>query len=124
LSSQSPIEVRVAERLMAPSIANIWGTDDLGRDVLARALHGFSRTVRVSLGALLSSLIIGIFLGGLAGYVYRSALDWAFNWLVSLIVSLPFLLIMASILSLTRPTLEKAYVILTCIMWVNPARLV
>lgn len=109
---------------MAPSRAFVWGTDELGRDVLSRALHGFSRTVQVSLGALLSSLVIGIVLGGLAGYYYQSLLDRTFNWFVNLIVSLPFLLIMASILSLTRPTIQKAYIILTCIMWVNPARLV
>jgi peptide/nickel transport system permease protein len=109
---------------MEPSWAHVWGTDDLGRDVLSRVLHGFSTTVRVSINALVSSLGIGILLGGLAGFYYDTWADRVFNWVVNLILSLPFLLIMASILSLTRPTIEKAYVILTCIMWVNPARLV
>lgn len=119
-----PVEVRLAERLARPSLAHLWGTDELGRDVLSRALHGFSTTVLVSVAALLTSLMIGIATGAVAGFYYDTALDRSFQWLVNLIMALPFLLVMAAILSVTRPTIAKAYLILTCIMWVNPARLV
>lgn len=124
VATHDPIKIRLADRLNSPSLTHLWGTDDLGRDVLSRGLYGFSTTVLVSVAALLSSLVIGIVAGALAGYYYDTVLDDVFQWLVNLIVGLPFLLVMAAILSMTRPTIAKAYVILTCIMWVNPARLV
>nr|VFJ55790.1 MAG: peptide/nickel transport system permease protein [Candidatus Kentron sp. FW] len=124
LAGQDPITIDLDERLMAPSVAHLFGTDDLGRDVFSRVLHGFSATVTISLAALFSALGIGIFLGSIAGYFYKRWLDWGINWIISLISSLPFLLIMASILSLTTPGIGKAYLILAGIMWVNTARLV
>mgnify|MGYP000093119455 CR=1 FL=1 len=121
---QNPLDINLDGRLMAPSANHLFGTDDLGRDVLSRVLQGFSTTVMVSLSALVSALLIGIVLGGLAGYYYKRWVDAGFNWIVSLIMSIPFLLIMASILSLTTPSIYKAYVILAAVMWVNTARLV
>jgi len=124
VAPQDPVVLNLDNRFLPPSLVHLFGTDDLGRDVLSRVLHGFSITVMVSLAALISSLCIGVFLGSVAGYFYKRWLDWIFNWITSLIISIPFLLIMASILSLTKPDIIKAYIILTCIMWVNIARLV
>jgi peptide/nickel transport system permease protein len=124
LPVQEPLEFDLSSRLRAPSSEHLLGTDDLGRDVLSRTVHGFSTTVLVSLCALISSLALGILLGGGAGYFGNSIGDRLFNWVCNLIMSLPFLLIIAAILSLTRPTIVKAYVILTGIMWVYPARIV
>lgn len=122
--TQNPLELNLDNSLLAPSLSHLFGTDDLGRDVLSRVLHGFSITVMVSLAAVVSALIIGTILGSIAGYFYKSWIDWLFTWITNLIISVPFLLIMASILSLTQPGIIKAYVILTCIMWVNTAKLV
>lgn len=124
LPLQDPLGSDLHSRLLPPSPDHLFGTDDLGRDLLSRTVHGFSTTVLVSVGALLSSLALGIAFGALAGYWGDGAVDRIFNWIVSVIMSLPFLLVMAAILSLTRPTIEKAYVILAGIMWVYPARIV
>lgn len=124
LATQSPVEMQLDDSLMEPSATHLFGTDELGRDVLSRVLHGFATTVTVSLAALVSSLFIGVTIGAVTGYYYETWVDKLVGWLINLIISLPFLLIIASILSLTRPTIEKAYLILTAIMWVNPARIV
>jgi len=123
-AQRDPLQVRLDARLAAPSSLHWFGTDDLGRDVLSRSLHGFATTVMVSVGALLSAMMIGVVVGAMAGYRYGSPLDRTFQWMANLVVSLPFLLVMASILSFTRPTVYKAYLVLACLMWVNPARLV
>jgi peptide/nickel transport system permease protein len=47
-----------------------------------------------------------------------------FSWLADFLVSVPFLIVIAAVLSLTGPGLEKAYVVLTAIIWVSPARIV
>ena len=123
LSPQNPLEINLDTKLMSPSFQHLWGTDELGRDILSRVLNGFSTTIRVSIFALLASLVIGICLGGIAGYLYGTWVDWIFNWIVSLIFSLPFLLIMASIMSITGTGIVNAYIILSLIMWVGPARI-
>lgn len=124
LASKDPLAIDLDARLLSPSKIYLFGTDDLGRDLLSRVLHGFSTTVTVSVAALVSSLMIGILIGLIAGYYYRRWPDALFNWVVNLIFSLPFLLVMAAVLSLTTPSLGKAYIVLTGIMWVGPARIV
>ncbi len=124
LAPYDPLEMHLEWSLRRPSGAHPWGTDELGRDVLSRALSGFSTTVRVSLEALVTSLVIGVLLGSLAGWQAGKAPDRAFLWIVQLVMSIPFLLTMAAVLSLTRPTVRKAYLVLTGVMWVYPARMV
>lgn len=123
LSFQDPLKMDLDKKLTKPSLQYWWGTDELGRDIFCRVLHGFSTTICVSIFALLSSLFIGICLGGIAGYLYGTLVDWIFNWVVSLIFSLPFLLIISSVMSVIKPGIFNAYIILTCIMWVGPARI-
>lgn len=124
LVSHNPVEMQLDNTFMEPSTEHLFGTDDLGRDLLSRTVHGFATTVIVSVAALVPSLCIGVAIGAIAGYYYETWIDRLSGWLINLIISIPFLLIIASILSLTNPTVEKAYVILTAIMWVNPARIV
>jgi peptide/nickel transport system permease protein len=124
LPLQDPLSTNMVERLAGPSWNHVFGTDELGRDLLSRTVHGFSTTVLISIGALLSSLALGIALGAVAGYATNRLADRVFIWIVNLLMSLPFLLVMAAILSLTRPTIGKAYAILAGIMWVYPARIV
>ena len=124
LPTQDPLAIALDQRLSPPSSHHWLGTDDLGRDLLSRVLHGISLTVSISILALLSSLAIGIFLGAIAGYYYRRWPDKVFNWLADFITSVPFLVLIAALLSLTGPGVMKAYMVLTLIIWVNPARIV
>jgi peptide/nickel transport system permease protein len=124
LTAYSPVKMQLDDMLIAPSVVHPFGTDELGRDVMSRVLHGFATTVTISLAAMISSLLIGAAVGAVAGYYYETWPDKFLSWLINLIVSLPFLLIVASLLSLTHPSIEKAYGIITAIIWVNPARIV
>ena len=120
-----PIAISGAAGLLPPgSAGHPWGTDELGRDILSRVIHGLSTTLRVSVVALLTALVIGAVAGGVAGYFAGGIVDTAVNWIIDLILSLPFLLVMAAILSITSPGLGNAYAVLAAIMWVHPARIV
>jgi peptide/nickel transport system permease protein len=74
VSPYAPEQLDLAHRREGPSPAHVFGTDDLGRDVLTRVLHG----ARVSLAVgLLSAAIagaLGMTVGGIAGYA-GGALD-------------------------------------------------
>ena len=123
LPLEDPLTISLESRFSPPSLEHFLGTDELGRDILSRVLHGAATTLQVSLFALISSLCIGIFMGAVSGYFYKTWVDDAFNWIVSLIFSLPFLLILVAFLSLMESSLFNAYLVLTAVMWVNPARI-
>jgi peptide/nickel transport system permease protein len=60
-------EVRLQEALQAPSRRHLFGTDTLGRDLLARVLHGARVSLMAGFGAALLALALGAILGGTAG---------------------------------------------------------
>jgi peptide/nickel transport system permease protein len=69
---QSPYAVDPSLALQPPSAAHLFGTDDVGRDVFARLVHG----TRVTLGLVAGSLLISALLGGGLGLVAGSAGGW------------------------------------------------
>jgi len=121
---QDPLKIFLDSKLQPPSLAHLFGTDELGRDLLSRVVYGFCSTLLVSILALITSIIIGIIVGLVAGHYYGTLIDACVNWLSSLIFSLPFLLIMSSILFLIGPNIFNAYLALALIMWVSPGRIV
>jgi peptide/nickel transport system permease protein len=68
-----PLKGRLGERLQPASGAHWLGTDELGRDVLSRILHGARITVQIQLAAVGLALALGTALGLTAGYVGRWA---------------------------------------------------
>lgn len=85
------------KRLQAPSWEHPFGTDTIGRDILARTIYGGQISLLIGITAVLVQLIIGILIGALAGY-YGGLLDsllMRFTEAVLTIPSLFLLLIMA-----------------------------
>lgn len=62
------IKPNVLERLQKPSSAHLLGTDELGRDVLARLIYGARMSLLIGLGATVFSIATGVILGSIAGY--------------------------------------------------------
>src|ERR1700716_706121 len=54
--------------LAGPSAAHPLGTDELGRDMLSRLLHGSRVTLMVGLAAMLAAIVIGVLVGAIAGF--------------------------------------------------------
>ena len=64
-----PFETNSKIRLLAPGIEHILGTDNLGRDVLARVIYGFRISLAISLVSVAFALIVGTAIGTISGYV-------------------------------------------------------
>jgi len=62
------IKINVPNRLSAPNAANILGTDELGRDILARIVHGARISLLVGISSIAVSLLVGGTLGAISGY--------------------------------------------------------
>jgi peptide/nickel transport system permease protein len=62
------IKQNIPARLQAPSVAHPFGTDESGRDVLARVIHGSRTSILISVAAVLVAMVIGGALGAIAGF--------------------------------------------------------
>ena len=63
------VKNHVRERMLPPSTEHWFGTDDLGRDILARVIWGARYSLAVGVVAVMFALVVGVTLGAIAGYV-------------------------------------------------------
>jgi peptide/nickel transport system permease protein len=119
----SPNSTDIARRLTPPDRRHRLGTDDLGRDVLARMIHGARVSLAVGLMATTISLIIGLLLGALAGF-YGGWIDWLVSRIIETVLCFPFLFLVLAIVALFRPSLWTIMIALGLTSWTSPARYV
>jgi len=99
--------IDIRARNQAPSWAHPFGTDQLGRDTLARMIEGGRTSVSVGLMAMALSLILGTLVGVLAGYFRR--LDGLLMRFTDLFLALPLLPLLLVIILLFRDALRAAF---------------
>ncbi|WP_226780530.1 ABC transporter permease [Oceaniglobus trochenteri] len=102
-----PKYIDIRARNSGPSLAHPFGTDQLGRDTLARMIAGGRTSVSVGLMAMALSLVLGTFIGVLAGYFRR--LDGLFMRFTDLFLALPLLPLLLVIILLFRDALRSAF---------------
>jgi peptide/nickel transport system permease protein len=95
-------------RLAPPSWQHPLGTDDLGRDLLARVLYGGRISLAVGLAAMMMAVVVGVLIGAIAG-ISRGAVDAALMWLTDLFLSLPQLPLLLVIIYLFRDSLKGMF---------------
>lgn len=99
------------------------GTDAFGRDVLSRLLLGTRVSLSVGFMAVLVSLLLGVTLGALAGF-FRGWVDSVIMWLVSVVWSIPTLLLAISISFVLGEGFWQLFLAIGVSMWVEVARIV
>jgi peptide/nickel transport system permease protein len=97
--TQSPTNIDAAITLQAPSAAHYFGTDDLGRDVLARTMAGARSVLVIAPLATILALLWGGIIGLIAGF-YRGLTDEVMMRLVDVLLALPIIITSILILSL------------------------
>lgn len=108
--------------LGAPSAEHLFGTDELGRDVLSRLIHGARISLVIGFGAALVGMAIGVPVGLMAGY-FRGGIDVAAVMLIDLLVALPGLVLALVITVMIGPSLQHLALVLGFVMWPGVARL-
>lgn len=121
--AHSPNSVRVERRLEPPSREHLMGTDELGRDVLARMIHGSAISLSIGVAAAGIALILGSLLGALAGY-YGGALDWLISRSIEVLVCFPFLFLVLALVALFQPSVMTLILALGLTSWTTEARLI
>lgn len=106
-----------------PDSVNLLGTDDKGRDHLARLLFGAQVSLSIAFSASLLSLSIGVVLGMITGY-YGGVVDDILIWFITTLNSIPQLFLLLIIASILNPTPIVFIGLLGFLGWTGIMRLV
>jgi len=120
---RDPVEQYLTHRLQPPSVDHPLGTDRLGRDVLARILHGARLTLGIAIVVTGVRLTFGTAVGLVAGYV-GGWVDTALMRLVDTVLAFPGIVLALVIAGLLGPSLTNVMIALALVGWASYARLV
>lgn len=111
------------QKLSPPNAQHWLGTDDLGRDVLSRMLHGAPISLSVGFTAMIVSLGIGVSMGAIAGYC-GGKIDQILMRSVDALLCFPTFFLMLTAVALVGPSLLNIIIVMGLISWTGTARLV
>jgi peptide/nickel transport system permease protein len=124
LAPYDPARLDLTGRLVGPSWAHWFGTDELGRDILSRTLFGARISLIVAVSVVGLSLAVGLVAGGLAGF-YGSWTDTVVNvYVMNAFMALPGILLAIAFVAFMGPGLGNVILALAISGWVGYARLV
>ena len=116
------------QAFLPPSVEHPFGTDQAGRDLLARSLAGARVSLLVGLVAALVSSVVGVVVGGLAGSLASRAgggvVDGLLMRLVDAVNALPHLVLGIVVVALLGPSLGSVILSVALTHWTTTARLV
>ncbi|HYE26203.1 MAG TPA: ABC transporter permease [Clostridia bacterium] len=124
IAPRDPALIDLPSRLSGPSAAHWFGTDELGRDILSRVIHGAQISMMVGASVVAGSLLLGTIIGSIAGY-YGGRLDRFVNVIVmNAFLSFPGILLAIAFVAFLGPGLINLILALVIGGWVGYARLV
>lgn len=118
-----PNKIVVTERLLPPSAAHWFGTDDYGRDYLARALYGGRVSLSVGFLAMAIAVIVGTAVGTASGY-FGGWIDNVLMRIVDILMSIPSFFLMLILNAYLKPGITTIILIIGMLSWMNIARIV
>jgi ABC-type dipeptide/oligopeptide/nickel transport system permease subunit len=129
VAPHDPLNVNIRHRLAPPAWMeggasdHLLGTDQVGRDLLARVIYGGRVSLVIGVSAVLISATLGVLLGLTAGYFGRRA-DWTIMTLVNIMLTFPFVLLALAVIAVLGPSLLNMIIVLGVADWPLYARVI
>jgi peptide/nickel transport system permease protein len=112
-----------AHGLAGSSAAHPLGTDELGRDMLSRLLHGSRVTLLVGLAAMLAALLIGVLVGAVAGFK-GGWIDGALMRFTDAMLAVPAFFFILVVITVLGPGVATLILVIGALSWMPVARVV
>ena len=122
LAQADPLKVSMRNRFQPPSATYWFGTDNLGRDLWSRVLHGGQLSLLVGFVVVLTNALFGVAIGALAGYFRR--LDNLLMRTMDALMAFPAIMLALGIAAVLGPSLVNAMIALAVVAIPRNARLV
>ncbi|MCC7107137.1 MAG: ABC transporter permease [Chloroflexi bacterium] len=127
IAPYNPVETDVVHRLIPPiwtsgDVSHLLGTDQLGRDILSRIIHGARISLVTGLASVLIQSTVGMLCGLFAGYYRR--IDNVLMRIADVQLSIPFLILALAVITVLGPGLNNVILVLGLTGWVGYARVI
>ncbi len=119
----SPFELNPEKILQSPSFQHLFGTDRLGRDVLARILMGGQTSLIIGFLAASISSLIGLFIGINAGY-FKGNVDKSITIIIDLFLTFPTFFLLLALVSYIQASSVILIIVISITGWMGMARLI
>jgi peptide/nickel transport system permease protein len=123
LAPYDPLDARPEIRLAAPSRAHLFGTDDIGRDVLSRVIYGSRISLWVGLLAVGIGTVAGTLIGLVCGY-WEGRIDLFFQRVMDAIQAIPGLVLALAIVAVLTPNTTNAMLAIAVVIIPGNSRIV
>jgi peptide/nickel transport system permease protein len=121
LFARRAVEIRLEERLTAPSATHPFGTDDLGRDLFARVMVATPMSLGIGLAAATVSLVVGFAVGASAGY-FGGAADLLLSRIMEVVLCFPILFLLLALAAFLPPSPAAVILAIGLTSWPGDAR--
>ncbi|MFJ4374306.1 ABC transporter permease [Pseudomonas japonica] len=118
-----PLQQNGELRLLAPTLAHPFGTDNFGRDILSRVIWGARVDLQMALIGVIFPFLLGTCIGAISGYI-GGRFDALCMRLIDIVLAFPFLVLMLAIMAILGPGLGSFYIAMALVGWVSYARLI
>lgn len=115
-----PLEI-VSRPLEPPSGRHLLGTDDVGRDVMARMIYGTSVSMKVGFISMGIATLLGLFFGAVAGY-FGGWWDILISRVIEIVLCFPTFFLILAVLAWLPPRIENVMIVIGLTRWVSIAR--
>jgi peptide/nickel transport system permease protein len=118
-----PSAIDLTQVLAAPSSAHLFGTDQLGRDVLSRMIWGARISLKVGFVATGIAILLGAILGAVSGY-YGRWVDAVIMRFVDIMLCFPTFFLILAVIAILEPSIWNIMIIIGLTGWMGITRLV
>jgi peptide/nickel transport system permease protein len=123
IAPYDPMEQHIVDRLQPPNTTYWFGTDQLGRDIFSRVMHGGRLSLPAGVMVIVVAGVIGTILGGISGFL-GGWVDESVMRLTEVFMAFPTIILAMAVAAALGPSLINAIIAMVVVWWPNYARVV